>query len=902
MKKLTVASVLIFCLMAFACVFAYAEDLLVLGSDTAKIEIYCDATYDEQGGPFAPQEVVLYDLDDEVLSLLIVGGSLLDAESGWMGYQWEGAFSAYEAGDYQITVRGASGSSLTATWSVGKKTLSHSSIDTLLAACSVQRADGTAPQFGDSLSGLTLSPDPGLTPCTVTWTHPDQSIQTLTSDGRFSQSVSLALQDPNYQLENGTPTGIYSFTFSVEPMRIGQVGWPVLSASQITYGESLPALLQADQTGIPGARFQWQHTGPVTEDAGATPHTFWMELTDLNPLHYALDGCADTQAYQFTILPSPIILNGWGLPASHSYDGTPLTPQPSLSQSVTLPALIPAQDYEIRILDENQRETPLQSAGHYEITLTLTNDNFTFPEGSSKSTSFHILPRELPVRAELGQQKWYGQADPPLRHQAPLSSFALAESPTFSGELRRAAGEEPGSYLIEQGSFTCENLNYVLQFEQITTFTIVSFTPGNLSAAIDGTPLPDGAYVDPVHLQAPAGYHLSVGADPLAGSWSDRLPVEGPGAHSFTYYLRSTEGTTRDAICGPFTVTFTLADSVDPTVSPLQTPSPTDSPPAHHSPMLSPEPVPVPSAAPTTPSSGSGASSAGSAVLGASDAAPADWDDPLLEWILYGRALADLPLITPADDDVPLPHTTGWNWTHFLAPVQNPSLPGEPMEVFYLSQDHTWGLGFSAPVLYRFSLADNPFSLSWSLDLSTLLSPEKDRVFALIPCDLGETLLLGSWDPQTQQLAGDLCLLWLPGHVATTLPGTQGAQWFGLSPDGAAVAYQQENRLARLFAGSKSMETIASPDFPPAFGAAYQLLTGIHETDLGLWWTLEDTLEPMDLPTLFPGGQRGIRLTRRHWNAQTRTLHEEAVGSILMLDLTTQRLYFSPSGIPLFER
>ena len=89
----------------------------------------------------------------------------------------------------------------------------------------------------------------------------------------------------------------------------------------------------------------------------------------------------------------------------------------------------------------------------------------------------------LTVTADSGQTKVYGQPDPPLTYQA--SGFLggdTAES-VLTGALSRTAGENVGSYAINQGSLSAGG-NYTIVFISadfaITPLPITgNFTAGN---------------------------------------------------------------------------------------------------------------------------------------------------------------------------------------------------------------------------------------------------------------------------------------------------------------------------------------------------------------------------------------------------------------------------------------
>ena len=101
-----------------------------------------------------------------------------------------------------------------------------------------------------------------------------------------------------------------------------------------------------------------------------------------------------------------------------------------------------------------------EDVGSYDIqqgTLTL-GTNYTL---GFIGASLAITPRPVTVTADAGQGKVYGNADPVLAYH--ITSGSLAFSDAFSGALTRAAGENVGSYNIQQGTLALST-NYTLGF------------------------------------------------------------------------------------------------------------------------------------------------------------------------------------------------------------------------------------------------------------------------------------------------------------------------------------------------------------------------------------------------------------------------------------------------------
>jgi hypothetical protein len=135
--------------------------------------------------------------------------------------------------------------------------------------------------------------------------------------------------------------------------------------------------------------------------------------------------------------------------------------------------------------------TAVQSSpvGSYPITATLNdpgnklgNYNMTLNKGTLTVTA-----RALTVTADA-QQKVYGATDPALTYK--VTGGSLANGDTFTGTLTRDAGENVGSYPIQQGTLAL-NSNYALSYvggSFIITPATLTITPdGNKTKVLGST-------------------------------------------------------------------------------------------------------------------------------------------------------------------------------------------------------------------------------------------------------------------------------------------------------------------------------------------------------------------------------------------------------------------------------
>ncbi len=99
--------------------------------------------------------------------------------------------------------------------------------------------------------------------------------------------------------------------------------------------------------------------------------------------------------------------------------------------------------------------------GSYPITISLLDPDHKLGNYSvnTNNGTLTINPALLTVTADP-QNKRYGQADPALTYQ--ITSGGLVNGDSLSGALSREAGENPGTYVILQG--TLANPNYALTY------------------------------------------------------------------------------------------------------------------------------------------------------------------------------------------------------------------------------------------------------------------------------------------------------------------------------------------------------------------------------------------------------------------------------------------------------
>ncbi|MFH0758171.1 MAG: MBG domain-containing protein [Bacteroidota bacterium] len=183
---------------------------------------------------------------------------------------------------------------------------------------------------------------------------------------------------------------------------------------------------------------------------------------------------------------------------------------------------------------------PGEDVGYYAIeqgTLTAAaNYNLTFVAGS-----LAISQAPLEVSAD-SLSKTYGMADPPLTYT--ISVGVLVGGDLITGSLTRAAGEDAGSYAIEQGTLSAGS-NYALTFVDGT----LTISTAVLEITADNKNRIYGAADPSLTWQISSG--ALVGSDTVSGS-PLRIPGEDPGDYPIqqgtlsagsNYILTFAEGT-----------------------------------------------------------------------------------------------------------------------------------------------------------------------------------------------------------------------------------------------------------------------------------------------------------------------------------------------------------------------
>lgn len=216
-------------------------------------------------------------------------------------------------------------------------------------------------------------------------------------------------------------------------------------------------------SGQPGGVSMNESTGSVTVERTVPAGVYPFTVT-------AANGSPPdaVQNFSLTITPRTPQLSDlqYTAPSNRTYDGAstgigPVTDKNAIGLSCTV-------YYQgISGTTYPRSQTPPKNAGQYEVIAAIAgNTNINTAELSLGT--YRILSKSITVTPTAGQNKVYGQPDPPLQYTL---SDALCTGDELTGTLARAAGENVGSYAIAMGTLTAGG-NYTLSLSGSVSFAI----------------------------------------------------------------------------------------------------------------------------------------------------------------------------------------------------------------------------------------------------------------------------------------------------------------------------------------------------------------------------------------------------------------------------------------------
>ena len=238
-----------------------------------------------------------------------------------------------------------------------------------------------------------------------------------------------------YDIEQGTLalSSNYNLTFIKGTFTISVKDITVTADDQgKTYGDADPALTYQITSGsLVGSD---SFTGAISRVAGESVGTYDIEQGTL----------ALSSNYNLTFIKGTFTISVKDITVTADDQGkTYGDADPALTYQITSGSLVGSDSFTGAI-----GRVAGESVGTYDIeqgTLALSsNYNLTFIKGT-----FTISVKDVTVTAD-DQGKTYGDADPALTYQ--ITSGSLVGSDSFTGALSRVAGENVGTYDIEQGT------------------------------------------------------------------------------------------------------------------------------------------------------------------------------------------------------------------------------------------------------------------------------------------------------------------------------------------------------------------------------------------------------------------------------------------------------------------
>ena len=180
-----------------------------------------------------------------------------------------------------------------------------------------------------------------------------------------------------------------------------------------------------------------------------------------------------------------------------------------------------------------------------------------FYEGTA-SKQFKINQRELVIKPDEGQSKLTGVDDPVFSYT--YSNNVVGETPDFTGNLSRVAGESPGNYDITIGSLGLkDNDKFLANNYKISFVEHVKFLIDNFGSLITTWKVPaGGTIVLPIPSNAKNDYMISWG-----DGKSDKITNEGFPTHT---YSNTAEKEYTIRVCG-VVKTFGYINDLKPTTT-----------------------------------------------------------------------------------------------------------------------------------------------------------------------------------------------------------------------------------------------------------------------------------------------------------------------------------------------
>ena len=269
------------------------------------------------------------------------------------------------------------------------------------------------------------------------------------------------------------------------------------SGQSKTYGDPDPAELTYTVSGAQNGETP-AFTGELARDAGETAGEYaitqgTLQLTDEGDFRAKNYELKVTEGVQFTINPATVDIDpddpeksslDVTNPSDTTYNGTAQELVPTFEEKDGSYTLEEGTDFTV-----NYGDSDTTNAGTVNATVTF--------QGNYKGTyeySYKIDPATLTVQAN-DASKTEGEADPELTYT--FGAAQNGETPAFTGELARDAGEKAGEYVISMGTLALADSGSFLASNYVIDFTGAAFVINAAPVDPDDPDDPDNPNVDP---------------------------------------------------------------------------------------------------------------------------------------------------------------------------------------------------------------------------------------------------------------------------------------------------------------------------------------------------------------------------------------------------------------------
>lgn len=251
--------------------------------------------------------------------------------------------------------------------------------------------------------------------CTVTVENGAQ-----TDAGTYTAEAA-GLDNPNYQL----PTEGTKQSYTIAPRPV-ELSW---SASSFTYDGNEKTVTATIENLVNNDDCTLTYRDNVKTEHGS----YTAEVTALDNANYTLEGGAGL-THSWSIGKAVVSFTVSG--NSHTYDGEPKTAEVTQDSEQTQ---IPAGGYEVKYGGAASQT----EAGTYDITVTITNDNFCFADGKDSMVVGQLTIERRKVTATwVGLEQVYGSVEPVYVILSGLAEGDESLTADISG-ISTEAGEHP---------------------------------------------------------------------------------------------------------------------------------------------------------------------------------------------------------------------------------------------------------------------------------------------------------------------------------------------------------------------------------------------------------------------------------------------------------------------------